>query len=144
MAALNSTTLAAPSGLLPSSADNRIALASLDSISLGDLLVIDGEPMSVRGFMGTTHALVTRRAHCASHIYGATVYFGSPDKFKTVDPVGVPNIDAPNPWINLNNRRIWIAGGDLAGPGIAARYWVQQQQVFGTGALGVRTLSVTP
>lgn len=144
MAALNSTTLASTRGLTSSSGDNLVRLASVALIAIGDQVVIDCEPMMVRAFLGTDLVYVVRKGFCMSHVYGATVYTGSPDKFRTIDPVGVPGIDVPNPWINVAARRIWIAGGDLAGPGIAARYWVQQQPVFGTGALGVRTLSVTP
>jgi hypothetical protein len=79
----------------------------------------------------------------APHVKGETIYVGQGHQFYTVDPVGVPaDVVLVSPYINLTNGSVWFAQG---GPsGVAKRWWQKQSVTYGTGALGIRTVSYDP
>jgi len=138
-----STTLAKSVG----SSDVFIPLSSVSGIAKGSVIYVDLEAMPVAQVV-TTGALpgvvVTRTGRAASHGIGATVYYGAPSAFATVDPVGVPPAGSVAWVINTITGRIWVAQGDEAGPGAANRYWQLQTVTPGVGALGVRTSVASP
>lgn len=140
MADKNATTLSASIA----ATDQQPTLASLSTLAVGDVLVIDREAMAVvrlsplrvmRGALSTA---------AVAHAGGATVYTGSPALFARVDPVGIPSADASSPWINLATGNVWVAQGDQVGPGVNTRYWQLQTTTRTAGALGVRVATVSP
>lgn len=124
------------------------ALAAISAAALkGWFIYVDQEAMPIAGVV-TNSALpgviVTRTGRAAAHGIGATVYIAPGSSFYRNDPVGVPAAGSQPYWINASAGRVWVAQGDEAGPGSANRYWQLQVTTPGTGALGVRTSSVSP
>lgn len=139
MPTLNSTTLSASL----SATDRFPQLTSTASIAVGDYLVIDREAMAVVA-LAPLRVMRGVRGAAVKHVAGATVYSGTPSRFATVDPVGVPDADVVTPWINLRTGDVWVAQGSSAGPGTNSRYWTKQTITRSTGALGVVTVTTTP
>ena len=138
---LASTTLTAqlPSTPGPTMRFSTVQLDSITDVHTGDVLVIDREVMRVLdASVNPVRVMRGSVGVAVSHTSGATVYIGTPDRFRTMDPVGIPKYSDPNPWINIRDGRVWFFQGDQVGPNIGARYW--QLQVIGPrvpGALGI-------
>lgn len=138
MADLNSTTLTRLIGVT----DKQIPLASVSGIAKDDLIVIDREAMAVLETPVTGRPVYVRRGAVGTvacgHQPAATVYSGTPNLFYSVDPVGTPMaFPLANPWINLRNGTVWVAQGDVVGPGALARRWQLQEKSYAAGALGI-------
>lgn len=153
MATLNSITLARD--MTATSVNRHIWIGSVTSaapptgVSKGDLIWFDREAMMVLD--AGQNPVIVRRGMAgtiaAGHVSGTTGYAGGPEKFSSVDPVGIPPaFPAANPWINTRDGRVWVAQGDERGPGVAARYWQLQTTTRGAvGAFGTPgAVTVTP
>jgi hypothetical protein len=123
---------------------DHVWLSTTANATKGALIVIDAEALEVLGIPVANAAVRVRRGVAGTnahrHVNGTTVYLGSPDQFRSVDPLGIPSaFGDPNPWINLRTGQYWLAQGDTVGAGITARYWQKVDSVRTIGALGVRT-----
>lgn len=117
------------------------------------IYTIDGEGMRVQQVLvvSATAGLVqvTRgvTGQATPHAGGMPVITGSANRFYGADPSGLPaGTPLNNPWVNTKDKRVWRAQGDQAGPGSLSVAHTWQLQVVSTpvGALGVRSLVVTP
>jgi hypothetical protein len=136
MADLNSTTTTRAL----SATDRRVQLASIVNVAKDDLLVIDREAMLVLDATRNPVRVLRGAAGTAAvaHVNGQTAYSGTPDRFFSRDPVGIPaGFPLANPWINLRDGRIWVAQGDQVGPGAGNRRWQLQTTSYPIGSLGI-------
>lgn len=149
---LSTTTLRAPAGLTAKTSQNRFQLASTANVSVGQFLVFAVgaraiEAMQVIEVVSPFVRVLRAQAGtpCSSHAYDTLIYIGTPDKFRSFDPHGVPVVGRDSPWINLRSGAIFAVVGDEAGPNVAARFWQQQTVTYPSGALGERVApTLTP
>jgi len=120
-------------------------VASTSGLTPGKRLFVDGELVRVVGLgvNASTEVNVQRgqdSTRAVVHDAGETVYIGEAHQFYSKDPSGVPpGAVLVSPYINVSNGTVWFAQG---GPeGDAKRWWQKQTATYGTGPLGVRTVS---
>jgi hypothetical protein len=128
--------------------DTQLTVASISGLTIGRRLFCEGELMSVVGFGVGTQVNVGRGVDGtvgAPHDAGTVFFVARPDQFYSVDPKGRPPAAIPvSPYINVLNGTVWFAQGDATPSGTANRWWQAQTTTYGTGSLGVRTVSSTP
>lgn len=137
---LSSTTLKTAAG----APDTQVQVSSTSGLIPGVRLFVDGELMSVVSLGGGTWVKVLRGVDgsaAAAHPSMAVVYIGRADQFYAVDPVGKPPASVlVSPYINVINGTVWMAQGDPDG----VRWWQNQTATFGTGPLGIQTVTYNP
>lgn len=114
----------------------------------GQRLYVGQELVTVEQITSVSGVVVVRRGvdgtAATAHPAGATLYSGRGDQFYAVDPVGTPpNPILVYPYINVITGTLWGVTGDETGPGVGARIWTPITNVYGIGALGVRTTTTT-
>lgn len=137
---LSTTTFASPVGKF----DRQVKVASTSGLSAGMRLFSDRELMSVESLPGYANLVEVRRGvdgtAAQRHGTDATVYTGTPDKFFSFDPQGMPHEAVlVSPHINVLTGDVWFADGDTAPVGFEQRWWHKQVVARGVGPLGVRT-----
>lgn len=140
---LSSTTLSEN----VSATSSIVKVASTSGLLPNVRLFVEGELMRVVSLgVGTGEVNVLRGQDATkanAHDAGETVYVCEAHQLYHTDPQGVPEAAiAVSPYINLNNGSIWFAQG---GPtGTAKRWWQKQSVTYGTGPLGIRTVTYDP
>ena len=142
---LSTTTLLAPLD----EHEGVVTLASVSGLFPGYRLYVDRELMSVLRVGVGTQVHVNRGVDGtkgAIHVSGSTVTIGQAHQFYGKDPVGSPPEAIPvSPWINVVNGKFWYAQGDpTPAGGNVARWWQERTATYGTGPLGVRTVTYNP
>jgi len=144
---LNTTTLTLPVGpndrqvnvasTVGLNPDTRLCIAGPDREVMDVVSVGAGNWVDVRrGVDGTT---------ASAHASATTVYIARADQLYDYDPVGMPGVAVPvSPWINIRTGAVWFAQGDIQPEGQTVRWWQQQTTTYDVGALGVRTVVLTP
>lgn len=151
---LSTTTLSAPADAHQS----IVNLTSTSGVTPGLRLYVDGEVMTVLTLLTSPMVKVIRGVdgtRGAAHPTSTTVYIAEAHQLYSKDPVGAPpDAILVSPWINVIDRRVWLAQGDTVASNLpigelpasnqTVRWWQLQTTDYGVGSLGVRTTTLDP
>jgi len=107
---LRTTTLGAA---VNSTSDTTIRLAATTGLAVGDGLFVDAEYMTVSAINGLVVSVMRGAGGVAgTHASGASVFYGSPSTFRSVDPAPGVCVRSANPniWINTTTANLWVCG----------------------------------
>lgn len=140
---LNQTTLSAA----VATTDTTVTIASASAasgssfgaVSVGQILFVDEEPMQITGVSGTTISVqrrATRTTPATTHASGATVFIGAGGAFQRADPTtGVCAVGSQgDPWINLNNGKVWRCTASQWLNVVDAAVWVPAAACIAAGS----------
>lgn len=133
-----------------SATDRFISVSSTSGLTPGKRLFVDKELMAVISAPSSIVAEVRRGVDgtaAGAHSSSATLTIGDADQFFAHDPFNVPmSAIRVSPYINALNGKVFYAQGDVEQfPGQpVARWWQEVTNVYGQGALGIRTQTSDP
>lgn len=140
---LNQTTLSAAVGATDTSVTIASASAatgsSFGAVAVGQILFVDEEGMQITSVASTTIGVQRRNNRttpATTHASGATVFIGTGNAFQRADPAtGVCAVGSQgDPWINLNNGRVWRCTASQWLNVVDAAVWVPASACIAAGS----------